>query len=372
MAAALAVLAAAQLAAECPDAITTTDDAAAPPAPAALPAGAGYGAALALAWLTGGQGPNPLRGTQGDVILAAGTAVSTVVVKNQSSASVRLLVDAVRGDPDPDRQCGSTSFVCDVVARGEARFTLQAATTGGTLLESQCRDLARNRVAFRTLKLPARNGILFVAEADPATGLASFGGVLSGRSDVAVNGRSFSLPAIEYAPGVGPVFADEIHLFDGREYRRTPARLQPLLPAAPAGTRGELILFTPDVTLGGVPLPRVRLGGLAEDDRRVSLDFQYLFDCFDVVAVEDLLRAFAAPAPAFSIELTARAMATANDAHDAAFGDANSVRRRPAQGWLLRRAPDGSLTGSLIPESVQELVPFANDQHPVLAADPVL
>jgi hypothetical protein len=84
---------------------------------------------------------------------------------------------------------------------------------------------------------------------------------------------------------------------------------------------------------------------------------------------------------------------TANDAHDAQYGDENSVRRRAVHGWILRRVdaddhvvfaghpipgtpsrtPDDAVNwGRVLQQGTTALIPFLGDQDATLDADPLL
>lgn len=93
------------------------------------------------------------------------------------------------------------------------------------------------------------------------------------------------------------------------------------------------------------------------------------------------------------LRLVLQPIGTANDAHDAQYGDGNSVRRRAVHGWLLQRVdaddtvvfadhpipgtpsrtlnPDDSVNwGRVLQQGTTALIPFLGDQDATLDADP--
>ena len=79
-------------------------------------------AALALPIITGGQAPNPIKNTTGDVVIpTVATAVTLATVTNGKSTPVLLKLDAISGDPGTPFVGGDTwqsdSFDCLLTGR---------------------------------------------------------------------------------------------------------------------------------------------------------------------------------------------------------------------------------------------------------------
>ena len=144
----------------------------------------------------------------------------------------------------------------------------------------------------------------------------------------------------------------------------------------------------------------ISIFGLGYDDDEVSFDWDYTFDCFDVVSITDLSQNFA---QLFLGSLSGHLSfapqqvgSGATDSHDATFGDGNNSRRRPVHGWIIQNvlagqavvlpgqptalpAPPGqpntfpvpgfAAWGRPLSQGRTALVPFLADQDPVLDAE---
>lgn len=347
---------------------------------------------LVFPYLTGAQAPNALEGTSGDVLFADEGVRTELTISNRSTQTVRLLIDVIDGDPHPSwGQCSSLSLVCDLqgidgnsawTGRGTTRFVVSASGDRSSLRVS-CYDPFRRKVVDTVRAVSGQNGILFVAAADPTTGNAVASDDLEGSALLVdlVGARSVLLPPLAFQSGAGPQDGDKVYRFDGFEYAKWPDALTTSFAARQPGVRSELVLFTLDHTLGSSRPPRVALGGLAYGARPEPLDFQYAFDCFDVVAVDEVDpnlfysggSSLGLGSATGRLELTPQPVGAGSfDVHDASFGDANSVRRRPAHGWILESLASGDLVGRVLGASTLPLAPFLNDLDPALAADPRL
>jgi hypothetical protein len=356
------------------------------------------GAALALPVLTGGQGPNLVAGS-GDVIFASASVATFATVLNGKSEPIRLLVDVISGDPPPQTdQCRSTSFACDLAAGAVATFVVSPLAGPGSELAVECADLDSGGTVSQSRNVSADNGILFVAVADPNTGQTISEDVVFGTAMLVdfVRGQSFSMQAIAFQAGSGQNDGDKVYRFDGEEYARFPGVVATNFLAPTAAVNAELILFTLDATAGASPPPRVRLGGLAFNDDEEFFDFAHQFDCFDVVALDAIDPNFAFSASgsglgsiAGHLSFSSQPGSSANDVHDVAFGDGNSVRRRPVHGWIVQDVagtllPAGqpvpgapgqtalmpALWGRPLVQGRTALAPFLRDLSPALDLDP--
>jgi hypothetical protein len=377
-------------------------------------------AALALPVITGDQGVNALKGSDGDVIITNQSAVTLITITNAKADPVRLKIDVISGDvastPSGPDNWQSQSFNCDLTGRETTTFVfvptfngaaVPAPGSGRSVMYAECSNLLTNDpegnpvAQFRILQ----NGVFFVAVADPVSGDLVSQDILFGDAVVVdfQQGQAYSVEAISFQAGTGTNDGNKVYHFDNMEYKKFPAVLATNFIAPSNGAEqalsAELILITLDGTTGNVPVPRARLGGLAYNDDEQFFDFQWEFDCFDVVALPDLDPNFLfTPGSVLGLgslsghlQLVPQPIATSNDVHDAAYGDGNNVRRRPAHGWLVQ-----SVVGELVPanhpiqgtppiaaanmpaawgrpldQSTTALLPFLSDQHPVLDADPL-
>jgi hypothetical protein len=269
-------------------------------------------------------------------------------------------------------------------------------------------DALRDR---RFLGLRAANGILFIAAADPATGKTISEDLLFGDSVVVDTtlGQAYSFGAIPFQAGNGFNNGNKVYSFDGQEYAKFPSVVATnfIAPASDPTTRinAELILFTLDGTTGNPTAPRVAVAGLGYNDDEVPFDFQWEFDCFDIVRLQDMSANFDQTflgSLSGHLQLVAQPVGTpGTDVHDAQFGDGNNSRRRPVHGWIVQNVLAGQTVvlgtettnplpgqptatqptsrtitggpaawGRPLAQGRTPLVPFLNDLNPVLNAGP--
>lgn len=346
-------------------------------------------AALALPIVTGGQAPNPLVASAGDVIVADNAAITMATVTNAGQGQVLLLGHAISGDPGVPQAggdlWGSDSFNCLLTGRETATF-LFVPNAAGSILYVECsRDFGPGIRALN-VGVGGQNGILWVAAADPATWSTLSSDILFGDAVVAdvATGQAYSVGAIPFQAGTGANDGDQVFRFDGLEYARWPGVVAtnfvvPHANGGPGAMVAELILFTLDGNLGNPTLPRVSLAGIAFDDDEMPFDFSHAFDCFDIVDFSSLSPNFALIAPGSNgghLQLFPRQVASqGNDVHDAGFGDGNNIRRRPVHGWIVQAAPNvGTPPGPVawarpLGQGRGSLVPFLQDDDPAFDAD---
>ncbi len=367
-------------------------------------------AALALPIVTGGQAGNPIKNTTGDVVIPNPTAITLATVTNARTSPLLLRVDAISGDPATPLVGGDTwqsdSFDCLLTGRETTTFLIVPAGAG-SIIYVECSTPFATDGPFadnRIIGAKAANGILWVAAADPSSGASISQDVMFGDAVVVdvVGGQAYSFGAVPFQAGQGANDGNKIYRFDGNEYARWPNVLAtnfiaPSATAQQAGVRAELILFTLDGTAGNPTVPRVAVGGLAFDDDENSFDFQHEFDCFDIVALDDISLNFR---QAFlgsisgHLQLVPQPVGTGNDVHDAAYGDGNDSRRRPVHGWLVQSltpggaavlpgqphagqpnafvSPDAAAWGRPLVQGRAAILPFLNDEDPTLDVDPLL
>ena len=325
------------------------------------------GALVALPLLTGGAGR---------IADDAGTTVQTYT--NTLTVPVRLLVQVVSGDPG--ELWRSDSFSCDVIARSTATFSI-VPSGAGSVLTANCFDLGFFGVPETfTIAARAENGIVVAAVADPVTNLATTQNAILAEAVVSdlVMGFAVTLPAVR-ARAVLANDGNQIYHFDEVEYSRLPAGIDETVRSPAAGDYTELVLFTLDGTPGLLPTPRVAMSGIGLFSQQPNpflppevtfFDFSFGFDCFTVVDLLALSSGFAGfPGLDGVLQLTAEAVGTpGTDAHDAAFGDGNSVRRRPVLGWAIEKR-GAVFSGRRLDSLPLHLVPFLADGPPVFDAD---
>ena len=357
-------------------------------------------AALALPIVTGGQAPNPIKNTPGDVIVLDDAALTLHTITNGRSTPVLLRLDAISGDPPPTGDVWqSDSFDC--LLTGRETVTVLAIPAGaGAILFAECSTPHATGGALaepRMVAAKAANGILWVAAADPATGTTVSEDVLFGDAVVvdAALGQAYSFSAINFQAGQEFNDGDKIFRFDNQEYARWPSTLAANFIAPTATLAAELILFTLDGTTGNPTAPRASVSGLAYNDDELYFDFQHEFDCFDIVPLAAITPNFTFPflgSLSGHLQLVPQPVGTVGtDVHDASYGDANNSRRRPVHGWIVQ-----SVQGALLPggqpipgapalgvdvpaawarpltQGRGALVPFLADQDPTLDTDPLL
>jgi hypothetical protein len=379
------------------------------------------GAALALPVITGDQGVNALKGSNGDVIITNQSAVTLITITNGKAGPVRLKIDVISGDvastPGGPDNWQSQSFDCDLTGRETTTFVfaptfngvpVPAPGSGNSVMFVECSNLLTNDTEgnpvaqFRILQ----NGVFFAAVADPVIGDVISEDIIFGDAVVVdyTFGQAYSVEAISFQAGTGMNDGNKVYHFDNLEYAKFPAVLAtnfiaPRLVGATPVVSAELILITLDGTGGNVPVPRAMLSGLAYDDDEVPFDFQWEFDCFDIASLVDIDPNFVflpgSPLGLGSIsghlQLVSQPIATANDAHDAQYGDGNNIRRRGVHGWIVQSTFGQLLPGNapiqgtpVIPvgaafaawarplaQSTTALAPFLADLDSTLDVDPL-
>ena len=377
--------------------------------------------ALALPIITGAYSGNDIKGSTGDVVITSQSAVTLATITNGKTAPVRLKLDLISGDPGSYHGSDawqSTSFECDLTGRETTTFAFippgagnhGSPGSGGSELYVQCSDLNDNDTEGRPRALftNVQNGVMFAAVADPVSGDVVSEDVIFGDAVVVdfVQGQAYSFEAVAFQAGQGQNNGDKVYHFDNQEYAKFPAVLASNFIAPSNGIEkalsAELILITLDGGTGNVPTPRARLGGLGFNDDEEFFDFQWEFDCFDIVALEDIDPNFEFRPPSVlglgsmsgHLQLVPQPVATANDAHDAEYGDGNNVRRRGVHGWIVQNVTDGSVLvvadnpidgtpeigsgiggfaawGRPLSQSTTALIPFLGDADSTLDADPL-
>ncbi len=367
-------------------------------------------AALTLPVITGGQGPNTLKLSVGDIIVANDRGITLDTVTNGRSTPVLLRVDVISGDPTGplggDRW-QSDSFDCLLTGRETTTF-LFIPSAAGSIVFVECSTPFATTGPFadnKFLGLRAANGVMFVAAADPATGKTVSEDLIFGDAIVVdvVLGQAYSFGAIPFQAGNGFNNGNKVYSFDGQEYAKFPSVvatnfIAPDLQAPASTLNAELILFTLDGTTGNPQPPRVAVAGLAYNDDEVPFDFQWEFDCFDIVHLTDMSQNFAQTflgSLSGHLQLVPQPVGTpGTDVHDAQFGDGNNSRKRPVHGWIVQNVlvgnpvvrpnqpnvvqqanipaamPGNAAWGRPLAQGRTALVPFLNDLNPVLNAGP--
>ena len=371
-------------------------------------------AALALPVLTGGQPPNTIKFTNGDVILGDNAALNLLTITNGKAQPVLLRVDVISGDPagpGGGDTWQSDSFDCFLTGR-ETTTALVIANGAGSIIFMECSTPLGLVNDNKFVAARAANGIFWVAAADPANGKTISEDVLFGDAVVidTVLGQAFSFGAIPFQAGNGFNNGNKVYSFDGEEYAKWPgvvatnfiaprgvaAGIPPMGPPLP-GIKAELVLFTLDGTTGNPTAPRVSLAGLAYNDDEVAFDFQHEFDCFDVISLTDMSLNFEQSflgSLSGHLQLVPQQVGTVgHDVHDATYGDANNSRRLPVHGWIVQNVttnfpvvqvgqptpqqglarpsgPGSKAWGRPLSQGRTALVPFLQDLDPRLNAGP--
>ncbi len=361
-------------------------------------------AALAFPVITGGQPGNPLKDTTGDVIIPAQTAATLITISNGSADDVLLKLDLISGDRDDGDSWQSTSFDCELTGRETTTLVFYPTSPGNSRVYVECSANGNPQADPRERPTGLQNGILFVAVADPDSREVVSEDVIFGDAIVADTdgGQAYSFSAIPFQAGTGQNDGNKVYEFDGAEYAPFPSVLAVNFIAPSIELTAELILFTLDGAVGNLPVPRVKLGGFGYNDDEVAFDFSYEFDCFDVVALDDVnpnLRFHDGQSVGLGsisghLQLVPQVIASGGfDVHDAIHGDGNNSRRRGVHGWIVQSAfdpgdarllPGGEPIPSAPPitvvdspaawgrplaQSTTALIPFQDDRPAVLDAD---
>jgi hypothetical protein len=378
-------------------------------------------AVLVLPVITGGQPGNPLKfGARGDVVIPNQTAVTLATVTNASSDSVILQVNVISGDvvqqPAPSDACQTESFICPLTGRETTTFVFTPLANGSTIW-AECSEIqtdgtiAPNPVPFAQ-DLDTQNGIMVISVADPLTpGLPTVSqDVIFGDAIVVdqVAGQAYSFGAISFQAGRRSNDGDKVYLFNSKEYAKFPSALTtsflaPGLQTGANGVQAELILFTLDFATGSLPIPRVALGGITYNDDEEWCDWDWEFDCFDVVALEDISSCHQLYPPADPrglgsisghLEMWPQSILTAaGDSHDIKFGNDDGSRKRGVHGWIVQNVagtdfvqvlpgnqpiagtppvnvPYPTAWGRPLAQSTTDLIPNPGDKPAVFDAEP--
>ncbi len=354
-------------------------------------------AALAFPMVTGGFKGNEIKDTTGDVVIPEQTAATLITVTNGKSDNITLKVDMISGDRYDGDNWQSTSFDCELTGRETTTFVIVGSGTGNAEVYVECSDGPVTSGAPTALFTNAQNGIVFMAVADES-GVVSedviFGDAIVADTD---GGQAYSFGAIAFQAGEEQNDGDKVYAFDGNEYAQFPSVLATNFIAPTDYVNAELILFTLDGTVGNLPTPMAKLGGFAYNDDEVAFDFSYEFDCFDIVALDEINAnytfdpdgALGLGSLSGHLELVPQPIAADGpDAHDAEYGDGNNSRKRGVHGWIVQNV-DGTLVpenhpiydtppvvvngkaawGRPLAQSTTALIPFLGDDDSTLDAD---
>ncbi len=357
------------------------------------------GAAAAFPVVTGGFSGNEIKDTSGDVVIPEQTASTLVTLTNATAEDVLLKLDLISGDRNDGDGWQSTSLTCLLTGRETTTLVFHAAGTGNSKVYVECSrpgdPQARPTARYANLQ----NGILFAAVADPDSGEVVSEDAIFGDAIVVdtQEGQAYSMGGISFQAGEGQNDGNMVYRFDGAEYSKLPSVLATNFIAPTEAVNAELILFTLDGTVGNLPTPRVKVGGFAYNDDEVAFDFTFEFDCFDIVALDDINENYRFVDGALGLgslsghlEMVPQPIASGGfDVHDAEYGDANNVRRRGVHGWIVQNVagtlvPAGqpvsnaspvvvgngpAAWGRALAQSTTSLLPFEDDDDSVLDTD---
>ena len=248
---------------------------------------------------------------------------------------------------------------------------------------------------------------MVISVADPLTlGMPTMSSdVIFGDAIVVSNvGQAYSFGAISFQAGRRSNNGDKVYQFNNKEYARLPSALAtnflaPGLLTGANGVQAELILFTLDFATGSLPLPRVALGGVTYNDDEEWCDWDWHFDCFEIVALEDIHschQLYPPPDPrglgsmSGHLEMWPQSILTAaGDSHDENFGNGDGSRIRGVHGWIVQNMITGDMDGvgmldevpvnsvggaaawgRPLAQSGTNLVPNPGDDDPTLDANP--
>ncbi len=264
-----------------------------------------------------------------------------LVVTNGLSEALTLHVNVIDGDPGAG--WATSSFDCQVTARETTHFVL-VADGDGTRIDFECSATGADSNSApgelgvaRSETVAARSGIFFVA-IEQAGATVSKNAVFGDATVLDLSaGHAWSVPAIGFQ-GLDPLTqdGDRQYRFDGLEYAGFPAGLATNFFAPGPETTGELILFSLDGTADVSPVPAA-LRVLFYDDDETERDASFDYDCFTVVALEEIDPRFAAAAlgsAAGHVTLEPRAVSVATT-HELTGTGTDLFRSTPTHGWYL-------------------------------------
>ena len=346
-------------------------------------------AALAFPVITGGQAPNAIKATQGDVIVLDDSALTLITVTNGRGTPTTLKIDVISGDQNTPFVGGdswqSDSFDCLLTGRETVTFLIvpddftfgvpvaPALGAAGSAIYAECSTALGNDGIFANnvvFSAKAQNGIFFVAAGDPVLPgnipPAIGQDILFGDAVVidVVTGQAYSFAPIAFQDGADINDGDKVYKFDGQEYAQFPSSLATNFIAPNFNgnrIRAELILFTLDGTTSNAAPPRAAVSGLGWDDDETPFNWSHEFDCFDVVDLLDITNNFSQEIMAGAVPgtlsghltMTPQPIATAADSHDVEFGDGNGTRRRAVHGWIVQQALGGNVILAGQPHAAQ-------------------
>jgi hypothetical protein len=208
---------------------------------------------------------------------------------------------------------------------------------------------------------------MVVSIADPVTGETFGSNAIFGDAIVVDTlGQAYSFGAISFQAEQGANNGDKAYEFsETREYSEFPSVLAanflaPGVLTAVNNVSAELILFTLDYQTDPTELPVVNIGGKTYNSDEQYCNWGYNFECFEIVALEDIslcnqiyppgdprgLGSISGHLQMFP-DITATAGTDPHDAPITGYGDGDNIRNRGFHGWIVQNALAGA--GGVLP-----------------------
>ena len=297
---------------------------------------------------------------------AVQTIQSLTTVTNAGTAPIDLAIEVADG-----RSCRSVSTDCPVTGNETVLFWFEALAPGFTRVHFTCSNDPQGQdnppigLQTRQLDIASNQGFMVVTAHDPSTHAAISSNVLfSDWVTIDYNKlTAYGAEAITFQ-GVSALAnnGDTNYSFDGKEYSTFPAQLASnfyatapgIAPGPDGNVTGELILLTLDVTFNTSYQNPVELFGNVYDNKELSYNFEYNFNCSTIVDLDQLSPAFTRASLLSDVghfDLTPVEAPAGDPGHERQFGTGGNSRIRPAVGWIVQSIQ----TGGQIPSNAAQL-----------------
>jgi hypothetical protein len=281
---------------------------------------------------------------------------TSIIITNTSSTGIRLGFQVLSGDSEDD--WNANSFDCPLSGNETTHFLIEPNRDGTSTIYFECSvpgatsDSPSALNVKRTERVDAMNGVFFAFVQD-AFGEVVSNDVLIGTATIVdfETETAYSVDAVPFQGGdILAQDGNRTFQFDGLEYAQFPSMLLTQFHAPDSKVNAYLILFTLDGTTGAAPDVELKVDFWNDDELKRNADYD--FDCFDIVALEDIDPRFRRESLGSSVghlKITPKVASQEDEAraHDIVHGDGNQVRRVPVHGWILQEIlPGGQLRTS--------------------------
>ncbi len=270
---------------------------------------------------------------------------TSIIITNTSPTGIRLGFQVLSGDYEDF--WNTNSFDCPLSGNETTHFLIEPNHNGTSTIHFECSvpgatsDSPEDLNVERHEVVDAQNGVFFAFVQD-AFGDVVSNDVLIGTATV-VDFRSDTAYSVDAVPFQGgDILAQDgnrVFRFDGLEYAQFPSMVLTQFHAPDYDVRAYLILFTLDGTTGAAPDVELKVDFWNDDELKRNADYD--FDCFTIVALEDIdprFKRYALGSSVGHLQVTPKVASQQDEAraHDILHGDGNQVRRVPVHGWIVQ------------------------------------